>query len=144
MHQLDQAGKSILVSRLVGFRNSEVRTIDVWWSGTQENGDLMLLLAHLLMQSRRWRRSSIRLKTVVSDSAEIGERQAALHRICKDTQINAEPIVLKPNEGQSIPELIRQIRHKRTWFCSDWHCQMKERRRLLLTGIKALSRGWTM
>ncbi|MGC6507750.1 MAG: Na-K-Cl cotransporter [Myxococcota bacterium] len=108
MHQLDQLGKSILVSRLVGFRNTEVRTIDVWWSGTQENGDLMLLLAHLLMQSRRWRRSSIRLKTVVSDSAEIGERQAALHRICKDTRINAEPIVLKPNEGQSIPELIRQ------------------------------------
>ena len=57
MHQLDQLGKSILVSRLVG-RNSEVRTIDVWWSGTQENGDLMLLLAHLLMQSRRWRRSA--------------------------------------------------------------------------------------
>ena len=45
---------------------------------------------------------------MVSDSATKLATPAALHRICKDTRINAEPIVLKPNEGQSIPELIRQ------------------------------------
>ena len=56
-------GKSHLGFSFGGFSNTETRTIDVWWSGTQENGDLMLLLAHLLMQSRRWRRSTIRLRT---------------------------------------------------------------------------------
>lgn len=108
MRTLDQLGKSVLVARLKGFQNSESRSIDIWWSGTQENGDLMLLLSHLLVQSQRWRRAQIRLKTIVSDSSEIGKRQAALLRICRDTRISAEPIVLKQDEGQSVQELIRQ------------------------------------
>ena len=45
---------------------------------------------------------------MVSNSSEIGERQASLHRIRKDTRIHAEPVVLKPDEGQSVADLIKE------------------------------------
>ncbi len=43
-------------------------TIDVWWRGNQ-NGELMLLLAHLLSQNQKWRNRRIRLMRVVDDEA---------------------------------------------------------------------------
>jgi len=39
-------------------------TIDVWWRG-QKNGELMLLLAHLLKQNLDWRKHEIRLLRVI-------------------------------------------------------------------------------
>lgn len=44
--------------------------IVVWWKGKEHNGDLMLLLAHLLTLSSEWRGSSITLCTVVSSAEE--------------------------------------------------------------------------
>jgi hypothetical protein len=43
-------------------------TIDVWWRG-RKNGELMLLLAHMLRQNSKWRQKSIRLMRVI-DSEE--------------------------------------------------------------------------
>ena len=39
-------------------------TIDVWWRG-EKNGELMLLLAHLLTQNLDWRKHEIRLLRVI-------------------------------------------------------------------------------
>ena len=43
-------------------------TIDVWWRGRQ-NGELMLLLAHLLTKNNEWRPRPIRLLRVIENEA---------------------------------------------------------------------------
>jgi hypothetical protein len=51
-------------------------TIDVWWRG-HKNGELMLLLAHLLTQNDGWRTRPIRLMRVIQNDA--GREQVDQH-----------------------------------------------------------------
>ena len=51
MLAMDSLQKSLVFTRLKGWEDKRER-IDVWWSGTYQNGDLMLLLAHLLSLSQ--------------------------------------------------------------------------------------------
>ena len=107
MRTLDNLGKSLILTRFLGFNHSPEQ-IDVWWSGTYDNGDLMLLLAHLLQQSKRWHQANIYLKTAIEDSSLAEERQGALEKICRETRIKAKCEVLQLQEGQSINSIIVQ------------------------------------
>ncbi len=68
-------------------------TIDVWWRG-QQNGRLMLLLAHLLRQNPDWRDHEIRLVRVVSNPAAVEEVQKHLVQMSEVWRIHVEPLVL--------------------------------------------------
>ena len=85
-----------------------MRAIDVWWSGTYDNGDLMLLLAHLLTQTNRWHKAQINLKTIMGDGDILEERQETLLRTCQETRIQAHCEVLKRMDGQDIRSVILQ------------------------------------
>ena len=50
--------------------------IDVWWRG-QDNGHLMVLLAHMLVQNDRWRDRTIRLLRIIG--SEGGREEATQH-----------------------------------------------------------------
>jgi hypothetical protein len=67
-----QLGCSILAIRLREERDdpwaAPAGKIDVWWRGRQ-NGELMLLLAHLLTKNNEWRSRPIRLLRVIDDEA---------------------------------------------------------------------------
>jgi len=67
-------------------------TIDVWWRG-QKNGELMLLLAHLLKQNPGWRARTIRLMRVVTDAAARQEVLAHLQGLSADSRIEVQPLV---------------------------------------------------
>ena len=99
MLAMDSLQKSLVFTRLKGWEDKRER-IDVWWSGTYQNGDLMLLLAHLLSLSQNWRTAKIHLKTFVDDGAIFEEREEALRLICQQTRIQAECEVLirQPNQ----------------------------------------------
>ena len=111
MLAMDSLQKSLVFTRLSGWEGKRER-IDVWWSGTYQNGDLMLLLAHLLSLSQHWRTAQIHLKTVVDDDGNFEEREAALKQICLETRINAECEVLVRQAEQSLNEVI--VSHSRT------------------------------
>ena len=74
MRRFDSLDKSLLVVSMEDEPTERIRTLDVWWSGQEDNGDLMLLLAHLLSRSDGWRRSTINLKTIVTNENEIEEQ----------------------------------------------------------------------
>jgi len=78
----------------------DLERIDVWWRGQQANGDLMLLLAHLLSLNTEWRRARVRLRTIVPDPSEADEMKARLDRLIDDVRIPAESsvIVLPPDK----------------------------------------------
>lgn len=73
--------------------------IDVWWRGRQ-NGELMLLLAHLLRENNYWRSRTIRLMRVVAE--ESGRESALQHfyDLARVSRINIEPDVIVSTDPQ--------------------------------------------
>lgn len=68
-------------------------TIDVWWRG-KKNGQLLLLLAHLLHQNQDWRGNSIRLLRVVDSEAAVGEVTKHITQLAAESRIHVEPKVV--------------------------------------------------
>lgn len=68
-------------------------TLDVWWRGHQ-NGDLMLLLAHLLSRVDKWRGRPIRLLRVIENEAGRNEVHAHLAGLIETARIRATPQVI--------------------------------------------------
>ena len=71
-------------------------TIDVWWRAHQ-NGNLMLLLAHLLTKNTEWRNRPIRLMRVIENAAGLADVRQHLEAICDKARIKATPQVIVSN-----------------------------------------------
>ncbi len=76
-------------------------SIDVWWRG-RENGELMLLLAHLLKQNPEWRNRSIRLMRVVSDEAAREDVLKHLEQLAKDSRIEVKANVFVSSDPSRV------------------------------------------
>jgi amino acid transporter len=63
-------------------------TIDVWWRGHQ-NGELMLLLAHLIAQNQAWRSRPIRLLRTIENEAGHDEVLKHLNKLIDESRIRA-------------------------------------------------------
>lgn len=63
--------------------------IDVWWLG-QSNGELMLLLAHLIRQNQGWRSRRIRLRRMLRSAAGKATAVAHLRELCAAARIDAQ------------------------------------------------------
>ncbi len=64
-------------------------TIDVWWRG-EDNGGLMLLLAHLLSQNLVWSNHSIRLLRVIESEAGVEDVTKHLQDLAREARIEVE------------------------------------------------------
>jgi amino acid transporter len=67
-------------------------TIDVWWRG-KANGNLMLLLAHLLAENRVWRARRIRLLRTIPSEAGRTEATRHLEELVRNARIEATATV---------------------------------------------------
>jgi len=113
--QMSHLGKSTLVYLppvVKTTRPSHERTIAVWWAGRENNGDLMLLLAHLLTLSPEWGRARIQLKSIVDDEEESAARSRELEELLPETRIDLTVhVIAKPPErpvGQVIIDHSRE------------------------------------
>ena len=92
--------KSIIFARLPDtgeVSNSE--HIDVWWRGRQHNGDLMLLLAHLLSLNAEWRTARVTVRTIVEDEAEQDAMRTRLVALMTEARIEAETdVIVRPSD----------------------------------------------
>jgi amino acid transporter len=75
-------------------------TIDVWWRG-RANGELMVLLAHLILDNELWRGQRLRLLRVVDNDAGIDDVQAHLERLLREARINGVTKVVVSNDPAS-------------------------------------------
>jgi hypothetical protein len=69
------------------------RRIDIWWRG-QENGSLMILMAHLLMLNWEWSEAKVRLLRLIQDEAGRQPATLALKELVDAARIDAEVQVL--------------------------------------------------
>jgi amino acid transporter len=82
-------------------------TLDVWWRGNQ-NGALMLLLAHLLTQNQIWRSRPIRLLRTIQNEAGRDEVLNHLNELIDKSRIRATPhVVVTGNPVEAISRTSR-------------------------------------
>ena len=112
MSHLDKSTLVYLPPVVKTTRPSHERTIAVWWAGRENNGDLMLLLAHLLTLSPEWGRARIQLKSIVDDEEESAARSRELEELLPETRIDLTVhVIAKPPErpvGQVIIDHSRE------------------------------------
>ncbi|MFH1136559.1 MAG: amino acid permease [Pseudomonadota bacterium] len=84
------------------------RRIDIWWRG-MKNGNLMVLLAHLITLNDRWRDARIRVLRMVPNEAGREPATLALKDLLKTARLKAEALVLLCD--QPFHELIRSSSH---------------------------------
>jgi ABC-type multidrug transport system fused ATPase/permease subunit len=82
--------------------------IDIWWRGKYNNGDLMLLLAHLLTLNPLWRRATIYLRSIVKSETTKPDMEDSLKNLIETTRIKAEQDVIVLDEGTSVIETMHE------------------------------------
>ncbi len=100
MRAVARVRKSVVVARLAHADGPLRRSsIDVWWRGREQNGDMMILLAHLLKLNAEWRTAVIVVRTIVDSAAEEAIMRPRLSELVLDARIPArtDVIVAPPN-----------------------------------------------
>ena len=109
IRHLSDLEKSVMVMRPVrGSRTDGSGEVLVWWKGKEANGDLMLLLAHLLVMSAAWRGARITLASVVDDNAEARQLRRRVEDGLGEANIDTRIDVVVRPDGQSPQECIRE------------------------------------
>ena len=108
LRKLDHVGKCVIFARLLPGKLPRHRRVIVWWAGKQNNGDLMLLLAYVLVQNTSWRGSELMLKSIVDGEEEREKQRRSLTRLCQETRIEAKAEIIVRREGETVQELIKE------------------------------------
>ena len=108
MRTIARIGKSTIITKLSHLKNRDVyRRIDIWWGGMENNGDLMLLFAHLLHMNPVWNEAEIVLRSIVDDPSKKKEAETGLAETIKAVRIKARGEVIVNESGADIPVIIK-------------------------------------
>jgi potassium/chloride transporter 4/5/6 len=110
--RLARLNKSVVIGRIQpGLipREGEERTIHIWWGGLQRNGDLMLLLAHLLTRNRVWRGARVQILSIASNELMKAETERNLEKLIPEIRIDAEPKVMLRPPDKAVREIIHEV-----------------------------------
>jgi hypothetical protein len=109
MRALSRTGKSTLIVRLNwAHEPGQEKRIDLWWGGLQNNGDMMLLLAHLLSVSAEWSGARIRVRSIARSEKERKAQAKALEALLPEVRIGADAEIIKKPKDASIAEVIHE------------------------------------
>ena len=96
-------GMSLVLFKDEGLPTSKKnRRIDIWWRG-QENGSLMVILAHLLTLNWEWSNVKIRLLRLIQDEAGREPADQALRDLVDAARVNADvQIIVSEDEFRTV------------------------------------------
>lgn len=106
---VSQANKSTILARIKWPRSLEKnRSIDLWWGGQQRNGDLMLLLAHLLCMNKEWEKSTITIRSIVNSRDEQNKMLESILPLIPQARIHAHVEVVVKDPGETNMDVIHR------------------------------------
>ena len=82
------------------------RVIDVWWGGLQQNGDMLVLLAHLMTLNPEWRDAIITVKNVATSDMMMERNHGLIQQVLRSARIRAGIEVMPRPEGVPVADLI--------------------------------------
>ena len=97
IRNLASIGKNILLAKFNdsgSLQDPGHQRIDIWWSGRENNGDLMLILAYMLKLNPEWEEAAIRIRSVAENQNERDMLSAGIRQSLKSARISAEVHVL--------------------------------------------------
>lgn len=110
MRRLERLNKSFVLARIrpkYMFRR-ESPTVHVWWGGLERNGDLMLLLAHLLHSNPEWTGARVSVMSLASSELMRSRTEDHLTNLLPEIRIEADVrVVLKPKD-ETVTEVIHR------------------------------------
>jgi hypothetical protein len=85
------------------------KRIDVWWRGRDRNAELMLLLAHIIVQSPSWEGAKIRvLRLLESEEGKEGSKQH-IAELLQNVRVEGEAVVLvRSNPEQTFASVLHE------------------------------------
>jgi amino acid transporter len=84
------------------------RVIHVWWGGLQQNGDLLILFAHLLSLNPEWRGSEIVINSIATNDMTMERNKGLMRKLIGASRIDATAeVILKPH-GVKVQDIIRE------------------------------------
>jgi len=110
MRALANAGKSTIICRLNwAHEPGQEKRIDLWWGGLQNNGDLMLLLAHLLRLNPEWADARLTVRSIARSEAERDSQHSGLAELLAEHRIEADTEVLfEPDADRDVAEILHE------------------------------------
>ncbi len=110
VRKLEHLNKSVILARIRPkhmFRRERPK-IHIWWGGLERNGDLMLLLGHLLQNNPEWRHARVEILSIASSELMKNHTESQLERLIPEIRVDAVArVVLKPKD-EKIAELIHR------------------------------------
>jgi amino acid transporter len=109
IEQLAQLEKSAVIGRVVPRDwNEGRREIHVWWGGLKENGDMLVLFAHLLSLNPAWRDAEIQINSIATNEMIYEQSQHLLLTLTEAARIDATiNVILKPDDAT-----VQQVIHE--------------------------------
>jgi hypothetical protein len=109
MRILERLNLSTIIARLPDLEGPFLRRrIDIWWRGKQHNGDMMLLLSHLLSLNAEWRNANIYMRTIINNEKNREKMRERFKSIIADVRIQAEPDLIVNNEDLGFAEIMNR------------------------------------
>ena len=107
MRTVAKIERNTLICRLRHVQKKRLnKRIDLWWGGLENNGDLMLLLAHMMRMNTAWEKSRIKIHSIVESEEERENQIASLLGLIESTRIEAEAEVILRPPDTSIEDII--------------------------------------
>ena len=109
IEQLAKLEKSAVIGRVVPRDwNEGRRKIHVWWGGLKQNGDMLVLFAHLLSLNPAWRNAEIQINSIATNEMVYEQSRHLLLTLTEAARIDATiNVILKP-EGTTVQEVIHE------------------------------------
>lgn len=106
LRNLEGLGRSVVVLRQTdepsGEDSAPTGTVDVWWRG-RANGELMVLLAHLMLSHPSWSGRQLRLLRVVQSEQGIDEVKSHLDGLLKSARLSGvSKVVVSSDAAEAI------------------------------------------
>jgi amino acid transporter len=107
MRAVSKMGKSSIIARLNWKHEpGQQQSIDLWWGGLQNNGDLMLLLAYLISLNPEWHGSKVVVNSIVNHETEREAMESSLSNLITEARIIARPRIIIREKDQKIHDII--------------------------------------
>lgn len=110
IRSLSNIGKNIILAKFnddYNWKEKHHKRIDIWWSGKENNGDLMLILAYMLTLNPEWENAQINIHAVVENTREQQELVTGIENSLGEARIQAS-VTIMIDEDKNFSQLYRQ------------------------------------